>query len=212
MIGRSLIESTIHHLVGQKRNSKMSDRDRETLEQIKKILGMIEEAEEVEKETKELEEQAESINILRDALEKQVSMKFTIKDMRFAPLMEMIYDPVDASGNMPDPSHRVDHSEYGEGSDYEELDREDKYDCELEDCLRIFLDRNAIYKDTFVHLGLMGTITTLIGDCFRLRNMILHEADHGRSHYSEIEDKLRDVVNQAVISLMMLHEDNFEGK
>ena len=83
---------------------------------------------------------------------------------------------------------------------------------EYEACKEIFIDRNKVYKNTFEHLGLIGTIITLIGDCYRLKNMIVLEADHGRTHKEQIEDKLRDVVNQALISLMMLHQDNYEGK
>ena len=83
---------------------------------------------------------------------------------------------------------------------------------EYDACKAIFQDRNAIYKNTFEALGLIGTIVTLIGDCHRLRNMILKESDHGRKYSEQIEDKLRDVVNQALISLMMLHQDNYEGR
>lgn len=95
---------------------------------------------------------------------------------------------------------------------YEHLSRIEKYQVEVERCMTIFEERNAIYKDTFVFLGLLGTTTTLIGDIYRLRNMIYQNPSHGREYYELIEDKLIDVVNQAVISLMMLHEDNWEGK
>jgi len=86
------------------------------------------------------------------------------------------------------------------------------YQIEYEVCKDIFMDRNKIYKNTFEHLGLIGTVITLIGDTYRLRNMIVQEPDHGRKYKEQIEDKLRDVVNQALISLMMLHEDNYEGR
>jgi len=85
--------------------------------------------------------------------------------------------------------------------------REELHACEL-----IFEDRNRIYKNTFEQLGLLGTTVTLIGDVFRLRNMIIHEPDHGRKYVEQIEDKLRDIINQAAISLMVLHDNNFEGK
>jgi len=83
---------------------------------------------------------------------------------------------------------------------------------EFVECRVIFEERNAIYKNTFEVLGLQGTVVTLIGDCYRLRNMILKTPDHGQQYKEQIEDKLRDVVNQALISLMMLHDDNFTGK
>jgi len=85
--------------------------------------------------------------------------------------------------------------------------REELHACEL-----IFEDRNRIYKNTFEQLGLLCTTVTLIGDVFRLRNMIIHEPDHGRKYVEQIEDKLRDIINQAAISLMVLHDNNFEGK
>lgn len=83
---------------------------------------------------------------------------------------------------------------------------------EFVECRVIFEERNAVYKNTFEVLGLQGTIVTLIGDCYRLRNMILKTPDHGQQYKEQIEDKLIDVVNQALISLMMLHQDNYTGK
>lgn len=95
---------------------------------------------------------------------------------------------------------------------YTTLTSLEKYEAEFGRCKEIFINRNAIYKDTFVHLGLLGTVTTLMGDVFRLRNMVYQDRDHGRGYVEEIDDKLMDVVNQALISLMMLHERNFEGR
>jgi hypothetical protein len=86
------------------------------------------------------------------------------------------------------------------------------YDKEFQECRNIFLDRNKIYKNTFEHLGLIGTVITLIGDTYRLKNMIVNEPDHGRQYKEQIIDKLEDVVNQALISLMMIKQDNYEGK
>jgi len=84
--------------------------------------------------------------------------------------------------------------------------REELHACEL-----IFEDRNRIYRNTFEYLGLLGTVTTLIGDVFRLRNMVYLNPTHGREYTEQIQDKLIDVVNQAVISLMMLKDGNYEG-
>jgi len=86
------------------------------------------------------------------------------------------------------------------------------YEKEYQACRDIFMDRNKVYKNTFEHLGLIGTVITLIGDTYRLKNMIVTEADHGRQYKEQIIDKLMDVVNQALISLMMIKQDNYEGK
>jgi hypothetical protein len=86
------------------------------------------------------------------------------------------------------------------------------FNAEFKECRNIFIDRNTVYKNTFEHLGLLGTTITLIGDLYRLKNMIVAEPDHGRQYKEQIIDKLQDVVNQALISLMMVKQDNWEGK
>lgn len=95
---------------------------------------------------------------------------------------------------------------------YKESPRSGQYDRLVGEAKAIFEDRNAIYKDAFNMLGLIGTVSTLIGDTQRLRNMIYFTPDHGRSHKENIKDKLIDVINQGIISLMVLEEENYEGK
>ena len=201
----------------------MSDREKQTLEEIKQILGFPATPQDmlnnIAKAVERREKEDPSPNSTPEDFIRR-GFTFQIKDVRFSPELQPVFfgasslkiDPVDGTSTENLDEEEYEDEENGEKELYDSLDRRDKFLWEMEDCLSIFLDRNSIYRDTFVHLGLMGTVTTLIGDCFRLRNMILHESDHGRSHVEQIEDKLRDVVNQAIISLMMLHEENFEGK
>lgn len=109
-------------------------------------------------------------------------------------------------------SIKVEHPQSSGAEEEYESPYEDAYNEVLEEAKDIFIDRNKIYKDTFVALGLNGTVMTLIGDVFRLRNMITHDPDHGRGKENQIRDKLIDVINQAVISVMMLDEENYEGE
>lgn len=149
------------------------------------------------------------------------TITFKAKDINFETLKEMGVFPSETFDN-DDQSGGFLSEELGDGEIREERDerqekkrqeyRIDQYENEVEQCQEIFEQRNAVYKDAFVFLGLQGTVATLCGDVIRLRNMILQTPDHGKSHYEQIEDKLRDVVNQAIISLMMLHEDNFTGE
>lgn len=137
---------------------------------------------------------------------KPIRMTFKIGEGNFQPL-GMIFDS----------NSKVHIDEFGTGSDDPEeegyqSEYTDTYEEVIEEAFKIFLDRNKIYKDTFVFLGLNGTVMTLIGDVFRLRNMITMDSEHGRGKEEQIRDKLIDVINQAVISVMMLDEENFEGE
>lgn len=90
--------------------------------------------------------------------------------------------------------------------------RSAQYDEVILDAKYIFEDRNKMYKDAFVALGLIGTISTLIGDVFRLKYMVYDSDDNGRKYKEQIRDKLLDIINQAVISIFVLDADNYKGK
>lgn len=180
----------------------MSNRERETLEEIRKILKI------------PLDVQVK-LSMIGDLAAppaepnpKAVGGTFTFK----AKDIQFMSDELGIMGFSPISKDREEEEE-GEEEEIEELPQLstlDEYVAEAEMCQVIFEERNAIYKDTFRILGLWGVITTLVGDAYRLRNMV-RKPDHGRSHVSQIEDKLMDVVNQGLIGLMMLHSDNFEG-
>lgn len=87
-----------------------------------------------------------------------------------------------------------------------------QYDEVIVEAKHIFTDRNTMYKDAFTALGLIGTVTTLIGDTFRLKYMIYDSDDYGRKYKEQIRDKLLDIINQAVISIFVLDDNNFKGK
>lgn len=90
--------------------------------------------------------------------------------------------------------------------------RSAQYDEVVVEAKAIFTERNVMYKDAFTALGLIGTVTTLIGDTFRLKYMIYDSDDYGRKYKENIRDKLLDIINQAIISIFVLDDDNFKGK
>jgi len=90
--------------------------------------------------------------------------------------------------------------------------RHHQYATIVEEAKIIFEDRNKMYKDAFVALGLIGTISTLIGDCFRLKFMVYDSPDHGRQYKAQIRDKLLDIINQAIISIFVLDDENYTGR
>jgi len=90
--------------------------------------------------------------------------------------------------------------------------RSEQYDRVVVEAKDIFLDRNKMYKDAFTVFGLIGTVTTLVGDAFRLKYMIFENDDYGKQYKEQIRDKLLDIINQAVISIFVLDDNNFKGK
>jgi hypothetical protein len=185
----------------------MSDRERETLNEIKEILGIGGDPVAV---LNQIYEVVKADNPEEKNKFVGSTIHFSLKDVKFEPsLMNLM--------GMASSENATKEEEEEEEREQEEEEKEEinpriyQYLSEFYICQEIFEERNAIYKDTFVVLGLWGIVTTLVGDAYRLRNMI-REPDHGRNHVEQIEDKLRDVVNQGLIGLMMLHEENFEGK
>lgn len=90
--------------------------------------------------------------------------------------------------------------------------RSRQYDEVVDEAKYIFDDRNKMYKDAFTAIGLIGTISTLIGDIFRLKYMVYDSDDYGRKYKEQIRDKLLDIINQAIISIFVLDDNNFKGK
>jgi hypothetical protein len=78
--------------------------------------------------------------------------------------------------------------------------------------MEIFLDRNKKYGEAFAILGLVGTVPSLVGDVWRIKNMVYGNPDHGRSNKEDIKDKLLDIMNQAALCYMVLSDENWEGK
>jgi len=91
-------------------------------------------------------------------------------------------------------------------------DRSHQYDEVIKQAKETFIERNKMYKDAFVVLGLIGTVSTLIGDVFRLKFMIYDSDDYGQQYRDNIRDKLLDIINQAVISIFVLDDNNYRGK
>lgn len=67
------------------------------------------------------------------------------------------------------------------------------------------------YGTAFTQTGVLGAVVALTGDVARLQQLVLRRTDHGRQNQAQVEDKLRDLVVQSIIGLLMLQESNWEG-
>lgn len=99
---------------------------------------------------------------------------------------------------------------YGETA--RQLHRLEQYTTEVLKAKEIFRQRNKLYADAFTQTGVLGSIVAMTGDFARLQEMVLRNPQHGKQAASEVQDKLRDILNQCIMGLMMIEEDNWEGK
>jgi NTP pyrophosphatase (non-canonical NTP hydrolase) len=78
----------------------------------------------------------------------------------------------------------------------------------LLEALELFQRKNKQYGNAIVYTGVRGAVVALTGDVARLR-VLLKEEQLDREN---LRDKLIDVLVQAAIGILMLDEDNMEGK
>lgn len=99
---------------------------------------------------------------------------------------------------------------YGETA--RQLHRLEQYTTEVLKAKEIFRQRNKLYADAFTQTGVLGSIVAMTGDFARLQEMVLRNPQHGKQAANEVQDKLRDILNQCIMGLMMIEEDNWIGK
>ena len=97
-------------------------------------------------------------------------------------------------------------------SDHEDTEVIMKYRSLVKDAEVIFRERNTMYGNAYETTGVLGAVVAMAGDYGRLNNMVLKNMTHGRQYRSVIRDKFIDILNQCVIGIMVLDEDNWEGK
>lgn len=76
----------------------------------------------------------------------------------------------------------------------------------------LFEDKNTSYGDSIRFGGVLAACYEIVGAAMRLPKMVFFAPDHGRSKTAELYDILLDIHNYALIALMLMKEDNWEGK
>jgi hypothetical protein len=96
----------------------------------------------------------------------------------------------------------------GEGSDG---GRVTQFSAACKSGKEIFIKKNEEYGDSISSTGVLGAVTTLVGDTARLRKLVLKASDRGRSEQKLIVEVLKDIHNYANIALMMIADKNWDG-
>lgn len=77
---------------------------------------------------------------------------------------------------------------------------------------KIFEEKNTDYGDSIRFGGLLAACYEIVGAAMRLPKLVFFAPDHGRNKAAKIYDVLLDIHNYAAIALMMMKDDNWEGK
>jgi hypothetical protein len=77
---------------------------------------------------------------------------------------------------------------------------------------QIFSDKNTEYGDSIRFGGTLAAAYQIVGAAMRLPALMFTAADHGRSKSEILYDVLLDIHNYANIAIMMMKENNWEGK
>jgi hypothetical protein len=77
--------------------------------------------------------------------------------------------------------------------------------------LDLFRLKNEEYGNAIVLTGALGAAVALTGDVGKLRAMVIKNTGHGREAAWNVEDKFFDVLVQAMIGILMVRNQNWEG-
>jgi len=76
----------------------------------------------------------------------------------------------------------------------------------------LFKIKNAQYGDAIWSTGVLGATVEIIGATARLPQLVLRDPTHGRTNKQNLIDIFKDLHNYAIIALMMLQANNWEGE
>lgn len=89
-----------------------------------------------------------------------------------------------------------------------------QYDKFVAEARVLFATRNTEYGDAIVNWGVLGAVVELTTVAARLRQVMLHPdcVNSEERRMEVLHDKLRDGINFCLIGLMMLEDNNMQGK
>jgi hypothetical protein len=94
----------------------------------------------------------------------------------------------------------------------ETIARLESYDANIGDARELFARKNTDYGDSIRFGGVLSACYNIMGAAMRLPTLMFFAADHGRSKQDKLYDIFLDLINYANIAMMMMKEDNWEGR
>lgn len=87
-----------------------------------------------------------------------------------------------------------------------------EFEAECREGQVLFAEKNAEYDSAFRKYGVLGVVMEIMGVVNRLPPMVIWQVDHGRSKREKLIDVFRDLHNFAVMALLCLGDDNWDGR
>jgi hypothetical protein len=78
--------------------------------------------------------------------------------------------------------------------------------------IELFERKNTDYGDAIRYGGALAACYEIVGAAMRLPKLMFFAPDHGRSKAAALYNVLIDIHNYADIALMMMKENNWEGR
>lgn len=93
------------------------------------------------------------------------------------------------------------------------LKRADQWDRIVARAKNLFLYKNKQYQDGISANGVLGASVEIRGSAARLGAMVVRAFDHGRLERHDLKSNIfPDIINYAIIALMMIEDENWEGR
>lgn len=84
-----------------------------------------------------------------------------------------------------------------------------QFDAVCESSRDLFAEKNKQYADSIGRTGVLGSVVSIAGLSARLEHLVLAAPDAGKSQEEAVIDVVKDILNYAAITGIMIMEDNW---
>ncbi len=84
-----------------------------------------------------------------------------------------------------------------------------QFDAVVSSSRELFQEKNAQYADSITRTGVIGSAVAIAGLSARLEHLVLASPDAGKSQEDAVVDIVKDILNYAAITGIMIMTDNW---
>jgi hypothetical protein len=84
-----------------------------------------------------------------------------------------------------------------------------QFDAVCASSRELFAEKNKQYADSIARTGVLGSVVSIAGLSARLEHLVLAAPDAGKRQEDVVIDVVKDLLNYAVITGIMIMDDNW---
>lgn len=84
-----------------------------------------------------------------------------------------------------------------------------QFDAVVTSSRELFEEKNAQYADSISRTGVIGSVVAIAGLSARLEHLVLASSDAGKGEEEAVVDVVKDILNYAAITGIMIMSDNW---